>query len=129
MSCLFKALVKPRPPLLTCVSPGTNLAGWLIYRNVEIDKNASIGLPQEIKRGGRSGGRVTRNTPDKAKEEHKNQMEISTGESEVKRNRLLLAFKLSSPEDLEDGYYTLGLIDPDAPDQRMDDCSFNSIPS
>jgi hypothetical protein len=34
------------------------------------------------------------------------------------KGNTVLAFRLKRPEDLEEGYYTLGVVDPTAPDER-----------
>jgi hypothetical protein len=44
---------------------------------------------------------------------------VATSENgTAEKGNTVLAFRLKRPEDLEEGYYTLGVVDPTAPDER-----------
>ncbi len=93
---------------------GNHLALWLIYQNVELDKKTSVGLP-----AGRGGGKGKAAAAAKASAAKENGTAAAgSAAAEKAEGSTVLAFRLKRPEDLEEGYYTLGVVDPSAPDER-----------
>jgi hypothetical protein len=107
---------------------GTNLALWLTYKNAKLDKKASVGLPNKPVRGrpAAPGAKQNGHDDDKGKGPtmEAEAEAVGSGDQQVKQGSVVLAFRLESPADLEDGHYTLGVIDPTTPDERTRHATF-----
>lgn len=104
---------------------GNHLALWLIYQNVELDKKTSLGLPV-----GRAGGKKAAVAAKASASAGKENGTAAAGSAAAEKaeGSTVLAFRLKRPEDLEEGYYTLGVVDPSAPDEPCEVCRSHDDP-